>query len=253
MTESAVIDRFAAVADEYDRHAAPQQWAAADLLDFTQVERPRTVLEPGCGTGLYTRMLRDAFPDADIRAVDVCPQMLAVARGRQDCAGIEFVQADAEDPLPGAYDLITSNATFQWFRHLPETLDRYAEMLTEEAALTFSFFGPGTYAELDTALRQVLGASARVTATRFTDADALSKMMHDAFGHVRVEQTRYTQSFNSVWELLRSIKYTGTRGPAPEDTLFWTPSLIRKLDRAYPRREGRIEATYQVHLCEGRP
>ena len=47
-----------------------QRLSAADLLSFTREGldegRVRRILEPGCGTGLYTRMLLDAFPGASI-------------------------------------------------------------------------------------------------------------------------------------------------------------------------------------------
>lgn len=252
MTQAAVTHRFAAVAEQYESHAVAQQWAARDLLKFTRLERPRAILEPGCGTGLYTRMLRVAFPDAAVLGVDICPQMLRVARRRTDCAAVEFALADAEGPLPGCYDLITSNATFQWFERLPQTLRRYADMLNEDGAVTFSFFGPETYCELNTALGELTGRSDGVAAARFANLTSLGEIMNRTFSRTRVEEKRYERSFASVWELLRNIKYTGTRGRPGEAFMFWTPSLIHELHEAYPCADERIKASYQVYLCEGR-
>ncbi|HEY6096537.1 MAG TPA: hypothetical protein VIU83_00675, partial [Candidatus Deferrimicrobium sp.] len=65
MVDPAVLRRFSAGASRYEAHAHAQRLSAVDLLAYTEAAlgpspdggRAFKILEPGCGTGLYTRML----------------------------------------------------------------------------------------------------------------------------------------------------------------------------------------------------
>lgn len=56
--------------------------------------RPR-VLELGCGTGILTRALAAALPDAQITAIDLDERLLAVARASFPATRIRFERQDA--------------------------------------------------------------------------------------------------------------------------------------------------------------
>jgi len=279
MVDPDVLRRFSAGAARYEAHAHAQRRSAADLLAYTEASlgpsRPRNILEPGCGTGLYTRMLLDAFPVASILGVDVSEAMIRVARkgiddqGRssaatgRDAPGLvvavddpraRFAVADAEEIVAGSYDLVTSNAVFQWFLSLPRTLTRMASLLPRGGLLTFSFFGPGTYAELDAALRaSALRRGAhdgeRVAATVFHSREEISEALSAAFPRWNVVERRYHQEFPTLPDLLRSIRYTGTRGGGARES--WSPGKLARVEEAYRERNGGIKATYQVFLCRG--
>jgi malonyl-ACP O-methyltransferase BioC len=240
------------IAARYEAHAQAQAQAARDLLAFTGPLAPRTILEPGCGTGLYTRMLLEAFPGASIWVFDLVAERVAAARAALPFPAVRFEAADAENLAPGApYDLITANATFQWFRRLPETVERFARMLPDGGTLSFSFFGPGTYKELDAALIEVLGGSARVTASGFAGRDVLAAALAASFPRWAIEERRYERSFPSLAALIRSIKGTETRGNPCGHPVVWNRALFLRLERAYRDRFGAIRATYQVFLCKG--
>ncbi|MGB5197079.1 MAG: methyltransferase domain-containing protein, partial [Candidatus Deferrimicrobium sp.] len=157
MVDPAVLRRFSAGAARYEAHAHAQRLSAVDLLAYTEASlgpspdrgRAFQILEPGCGTGLYTRMLLDAFRGASVFGVDISEAMVRVARRGIDDPRARFAVSDAEEIAAGSYDLVTSNAVFQWFLSLPRTLARMAFLLRGGGLLTFSFFGPETYEELD--------------------------------------------------------------------------------------------------------
>ncbi|MHB0936020.1 MAG: methyltransferase domain-containing protein [Armatimonadota bacterium] len=235
----------------YDAHAKPQRRAAEDLLAFTGPLSPCAILEPGCGTGLYTRLLLAAFPRAEVLGLDVSTAMLQEARRKIADPRAAFLVADAEDFHKGRYDLITSNATFQWFTDLPRGLAGLADLLVPGGALSFSFFGPETYRELDWALRQVFGEEVGVSSRRFTPRAELLRAVHALFGTCRVEERCYTQTFPNLGALLRSIRYTGTRGRPCGPEIHWTPGRLAQVERAYCGQYGKIQASYQVILCTG--
>jgi len=258
MVDPAVLRRFSAGAARYEAHAYAQRLSAADLLAYTGASlgpaRPKNILEPGCGTGLYTRMLLDVFRDASVFGVDISDAMVRVAKRGIDDPRARFAVADAEEIATGSYDLVTSNAAFQWFLSLPGTLARMASLLSVGGLLTFSFFGPETYTELDAALRASAlrrGAhdGGRVSAVAFHSREEISDALSAAFPQWDVVERRYHQEFQTLADLLRSIRYTGTSGGGARKS--WSPGKLARVEEAYRERDGGIKATYQVFLCRG--
>ena len=255
MADPAVKRRFSIGASRYEAHAHVQRLSAADLLAFTRDAlegRPvGSILEPGCGTGLYTRMLLDAFPSASIKGVDISDAMVRLARERTVDPRARFETADAEEIVSGRHDLITSNATFQWFRSFDRTVLRLASLLSEGGLLTFTFFGPGTFAELDEALRETPEGRGtdRTAAAGFLSGEAIAASLSRAFSRQDVLERVYRQEFRDLQDLLRSIRYTGTGGSGSQGP--WSRGRLARVERAYRERFGGIHATYQVFLCRG--
>ena len=289
MVDPAVLRRFSAGAARYEAHAHAQRLSAVDLLAYTVASMEPAphrglapkgglafeILEPGCGTGLYTRMLLETFRGASVFGVDVSEAMVRVAKRGIDDPRARFSVADAEEIATGSYDLVTSNAVFQWFLSLRRTLARMASLLQGGGLLTFSFFGPETYAELDTALRWAalrrrgrdghgrpsaaagreapgLAAAAdgdRVAAAAFHSREEISDALSAVFPRWDIVERRYHQEFPTLAELLRSIRYTGTGGGGTRES--WSPGKLARVEEAYREREGGIVTTYQVFLCRG--
>src|SRR5262245_987547 len=83
-----------------------------ELLGRVDLEKPRSVVDLGCGSGELTATLRARWPDADIEAIDSSPEMIAAA---PEVEGIRFSVGDVESWRPEtAVDLIVSNAVLQW-------------------------------------------------------------------------------------------------------------------------------------------
>ena len=71
-------------------------------------DAPRRVLDLGAGTGLLSRFVRDAHPDAELVLVDAAPAMLEQARATL-AAPASFILADLREPLPGGrFDAVVS-------------------------------------------------------------------------------------------------------------------------------------------------
>ena len=99
----------------YLAFGAERTRAAADLLARVPLEAPKRIADLGCGPGNSTALLRARWPDAEIDAIDISPEMLQDARA----SGVDarFIQADIAQWRPDAsYDLIYSNAVLQWLR-----------------------------------------------------------------------------------------------------------------------------------------
>jgi trans-aconitate 2-methyltransferase len=98
---------------------------ARDLLAQVTVERPRKVVDMGCGPGNSTELLAMRYPGAQIIGLDSSPAMLAEARLRLPLA--EFELADASTWVPGPEtDVVFANAIYQW---VPEHLSVLPKVL----------------------------------------------------------------------------------------------------------------------------
>ena len=108
------FDRGAANNAEWHADAEATEQAVIACLDR---ERPATVLELACGTGLFTRIVA---PRAEaVTAVDASPEVIAINRARVAARNVRYVQADlfAFEP-PTRYGCVFMSF---WLSHVPHT------------------------------------------------------------------------------------------------------------------------------------
>ncbi|MDD5464829.1 MAG: malonyl-ACP O-methyltransferase BioC [Candidatus Omnitrophica bacterium] len=251
MDKSSIADNFSRYAHLYDRYAAVQNQAAFELASSLKNNNFSKILELGCGTGNYTLILRQKFKDARIRALDISEEMISVAQNKLKNEDIEFMVADAERPIPDKdFDLITSNACFQWLNDLGKALRGYAKSLRRGGLACFSIFGPRTFCELDAALKSVLQES-RPDSAYFCNRAGLKETLKDNFKSVKINEVCYKESFGSLKGLLEKIKYSGIRGNGLNRKVYFSRGLLARLEKAYLDKFQGIGATYQVFFCRG--
>jgi trans-aconitate 2-methyltransferase len=97
-----------------------------DLLSRIFADRPRRVVDLGCGPGHLTAQLARRWPDAVIEALDSSPEMVAAARER----GVDASVGDIRDWKPrGDTDVVLSNAAVQWVPEHAGLMVRWAGQL----------------------------------------------------------------------------------------------------------------------------
>lgn len=158
--ENKIIDKkvlqihFSKNAVNYDTYANVQKKMAHELikavtLEGNDVNDGINILDIGCGTGYLTERLIYFYPKAKITAVDIAPGMVEYAREKFKNKDIEFQCIDIEEAeINSKYDLIISNAAFQWFNQLEKTIVKLGSMLKNNGILAFSTFGSMTFNEL---------------------------------------------------------------------------------------------------------
>ncbi len=246
---------FARRVRSYDRHACMQRLMAHGLVAVARevMGRARRILEIGCGTGYFTHLLRQANPEAHLIALDLDASLVETARRRLGAAaGVEWLVADGEIPLRGAYDLIIANATFQWFTRPAETLANYYQSLAPGGTLSFSTLGPGTFQELAGALAQAaenlnLSNSLKIPAQDFGDRSTWSDCLSGAgFRQVQLSREMVTTTFPSVREFLKALQATGVTNPRPSP---FSPRLLHAMIAAYQAvygKNGAIPVSYEM-------
>ncbi|MET8912535.1 trans-aconitate 2-methyltransferase [Micromonospora sp. NPDC004551] len=138
-----------------------------DLVARVPAERPRAVVDLGCGPGTLTATLAGRWPDSRIAGLDSSAEMIARARALtrvRSLAGsgvvaepVAFSVGDVRDwrPEPDV-DVVVCNAVLQWVPGHQELLTRWAGALPAGAWLAFQV--PGNFAAPShRALREVAG------------------------------------------------------------------------------------------------
>ncbi|WP_280364734.1 trans-aconitate 2-methyltransferase [Nocardia wallacei] len=127
----------------------PQQYLAFDnhrsrpffeLLGRIGAQRPRRVVDLGCGPGHLATTLTERWPGAVVEASDSSPQMVAAARAR----GVHATLLDVREwePEPDT-DVVVCNAVLQWVPGHPALLTDWAAKLPPGAWLAIQV--PGNF------------------------------------------------------------------------------------------------------------
>ena len=108
MTETDVFKHSTPVL--YDRYMGPLLFEpyARHVAERVASLRPKRVLETAAGTGVATRALLEALPEAQIVATDINPGVVEFAAQRLRSNRVTFQTADAQQ-LPfedGSFDLV---------------------------------------------------------------------------------------------------------------------------------------------------
>lgn len=264
MDKEAIIRNFSRYAYAYDRYANIQKCAALELLKLIKEDSIGKILEIGCGTGNYTLLLREKFNSAEVKAVDISGRMIEVASSKMKNKRIKFILEDAESiNLDERFDIITSNACFQWFDDLGRALIKYKNLLNKKGIILFSIFGPDTFRELDISLKHIF-RDMSVSASNFMALEEIKNILRNNFTKPQVKEVRYEESFSCLMGLLNKIKYTGIKGSGLNAKIVFTPGLLNKLEEIYLRKFSatdhagsinnfggkHIKATYQIFFCK---
>ncbi|MFG3421472.1 trans-aconitate 2-methyltransferase [Micromonospora sp. NPDC047730] len=129
-----------------------------DLLARVPAERPRVVVDLGCGPGNLTEVLAGRWPDSRVVGLDSSVEM--IARAHATASPVSFVVGDVRDWRPESdVDVVVSNAVLQWVPGHRELLARWARELPGGAWLAVQV--PGNFdAPSHRALREVAGRPA---------------------------------------------------------------------------------------------
>lgn len=254
---------FSANARNYDLYAHIQKDMAARLMQLLGSFKSHTaarVLDVGSGTGYMTGLLLDQYPGSSIDAVDIAPGMISELRERYKTRRLQTFCADIEDmTLRYSYDMIVSNAVFQWLNSLPATLLKLYDSLSEGGVICFSTFGDGTFAELHDSYLKAKNSLKIDTGSRPGQAFYKPGEIEELCRAIDTEGTEdiiikdeyWYRYFSSVRDFFTSVRKTGANNSSPGH-IHRNPSLITETIKMYERyhSEGsRVKVTYRCIYC----
>lgn len=129
-----------AMPESYDRLLGPAIFEpyAADLAERARALAPRRVLEVAAGTGIVTRALLAALPDAEVVATDLNPPMVAYAGARAPGATWQVADAQQLSFEAGTFDLVACQFGVMFFPDRVGALAEFARVLRPAGAVLLS-------------------------------------------------------------------------------------------------------------------
>ena len=216
-----VAKRFSYSRSTYDREASVQRQVAekmmrllTDALLSAGIPRPqlpthfRHIVELGCGTGSYSRMLLNTLQ----------PETLLL------------------NDFPRETDLITSCSTLQWFNDPGAFLTRCHQALVADGLLAFSTFGTTNMHEI----RQLTGHG-----LDYLSVEELQALLSPGFDILHAEEEVISLPFPTPQAVLKHLKQTGVTGT---EKRIWTRSRLQSFCKEYTTRfsdaAGNVNLTY---------
>ncbi|KDR96634.1 malonyl-CoA O-methyltransferase [Peptoclostridium litorale DSM 5388] len=256
--------RFSRNAKNYDEYANVQKKMGSFLVDnlvkhtIIECSQIKKILEIGCGTGYVTRKLANDYPNAQITAVDIAPGMIELVKSTIQNNNIDFICADIEEIyIVDNYDLIVSNATFQWLNDFEKTVARLIGILNENGILCFSTFGQHTFQELHEAFdkaKNILEIEGAVSPGQvFYSLNDLEQIIYSLMGqnnqnglNIHSFESYEREYFDRCIDFLNTVKKIGAnKSQRGKNTS--NPGFIEKVIEIYDNdysADNKVVATY---------
>lgn len=220
MNKDLIQKRFAKNLDTYNDNAKIQKKMAERLLSFLDRKDFDDILEIGCGTGFLTQLVNEKFSFKTYTANDIvesCEKYVKEINPK-----INFIPADIEKAVENSdkkYDLIISNAVFQWVENLESFIKLLVSKLNDGGILLFSTFGPENFREVNFVLGKTLP---------YYSANELQEIIKD-YKNI-VEQEMHVMAFKTPKDILKHIKSTGVNAL---EMVSWTKTDMQKFENGY--------------------
>ena len=144
-----IKSRFEKSMDKYDENAVVQNDMATILIDelIKISNKFESILELGSGTGLLTRQIKEKLNFKNYTANDIVEKSKNYIE--KIIPNAEFIHGNSlKINTHNNFDLIISNAMFQWFSNLEDILVKCKKELKEDGILAFSTFGKDNFKEI---------------------------------------------------------------------------------------------------------
>jgi malonyl-CoA O-methyltransferase len=209
-----ICNAFNKHAGEYEQAAKVQHEIGERLferLHYLKIN-PRYVLDLGCGTGIFTLLLKKQYPKAHVIGLDLAHAMLMLANKKQGWRRkCHLVNANmAVLPFPaGFFDLVFANQVIHWSQSLVTVFRELNRVMNIGGCLMFSTLGPDTFKELKQAW---VKADNHAHANDFIDMHDLGDcLLTECFLDPVVDMELLKVHYSNLKQLVCSLKAQGVR------------------------------------------
>ncbi|WP_458114060.1 trans-aconitate 2-methyltransferase [Arthrobacter sp. R1-13] len=217
-----------------------------DLVGRIRAEKPRVVVDLGCGPGNLTATLAQRWPKAEVIGLDSSEEMLRHAAAETVLPNLTFSLGQIPEWVPsGATNVVVTNAALQWVPGHMELLKKWLDAL--EPGAWFALQVPGNFNAPSHALMRELAESAswadRLSGIlRHSDAagepDEYLEVMLDAGYEADAWETTYYQVLQGENAVLEWVRGAGLRpilaALPPDEAVEFESEYSALLDQAYP-------------------
>ncbi len=232
-----IIKRFKRNLKHYESEAIVQKEMALNLIKSLIALKGKNfskVLEIGCGVGILTKEILKSISFKELYVNDIVTECSHYIK--KISPDIIFIGGDIEDiNISGNYNLVISNATFQWLNYPEEIFKKIYPSLEEKGILCFSTFGSKNFIEFQ---------KLSYPSLKYYENKEIKEMAFPYFKLMCSKEELKEIYFPSVWDILNHIKRTGVNGIV---NFRWTSSsifnFINEYEKKFRTKDG-ITLTY---------
>lgn len=223
--QNLVATRFCNALSSYDHAAIPQHVVAGELAGMIagfMTSEPQSILEIGCGTGLFTQAISGYYPTAEYTLNDLVSEAEQTISAKLPSLKYRFISGDAEHSgWDIGYELVASSSCVQWWQEPTAFLTKAYDVLAEGGVVALSTYLPGNLSELSTLLPHAL---------RYPDASQYIEKL-SAYRRFEQKEVVSTLYFPTLLHLLRHLKETGTNAFTQSQRGVWSPARLAKAEQ----------------------
>jgi trans-aconitate 2-methyltransferase len=220
-----------------------------ELVARVGAAAPGTVVDLGCGPGNLTTLLRERWPDADIRGFDSSPEMIEKASVADPSIAFDVVDLRTWVGEAEPVDVVVSNAMLQWVPGHLDLLPALVGRVRPGGWLAFQV--PGNFDEPSHTIRTDLAAEAPyaehtqgVAVPSSHDPAVYLEALATEGCRVDAWETTYLHVLTGKDPVFAWVSGTGARPTLqalPDDLRpAFEDEFRRRLRAAYPEQGGRV-------------
>ncbi len=214
------------------------------------------ILDIATGTGFLCQLLSREFLNSHIFACDISLEMAYKARKK---ALLQVAEAENLPYKENSFDLVASNASYQWSRDLTKGFQEAFRVLQVGGIFYFSIFGKNTFTELKTSIKKTSldDISIKLASEDFVDFESLKyHLIKAGFHNIEVECKYINKQYKDLTELLYRLKNMGANLSLNFGIkgLGWR-RVLKEIEKIYKReytKEGYIPAQYEIFFAKAK-
>lgn len=231
MKKELIKQRFSKSLNTYQENAIVQMQMAEKLIGLLHDKNYPHILELGCGTGLLTKLVAKNLNYSSYTAIDIVKECETYIKNIND--KINFITGDIESiDLNRKYDLIVSNAAFQWLNEFEPFIKHLKNHLSDNGVILFTTFGQKNFQEISNTANISLN---------YYSVEELKNILNN-YNLLHIHEETIIQNFKSIKEMFEHMKKTGVN--AISDST-WSLKEIKSFKQQYQDiYKDRVHLTY---------
>ena len=226
-----IKNQFKKSFDKYDQNASIQKESAKILVENIPPKAYSTVLELGSGTGILTKYFSNLHKFEQYYANDLVEKSEScvkkyIPESKFFCGDFRKIKFNQ------TFDLILSNAVFQWCDNLNYVFDLCKTNLKINGIFAFSTFSPENYKEI----KQLTGLT-----LEYKTKDEIISSLEKDFTILKAEELHREILFDNPLKILAHMKNTGVNSLS-ENKLSITE--IKNFCEKYQQLFPNLQLTY---------
>lgn len=226
--------RFEKGIKTYQQNAIIQKRMADKLImlikQYINLDKFDNIFEIGCGSGILTKVAKRSFIYKNYFLNDITDVSELYPSDNFILGDIEQINLSKKEYI---FDLIISNATFQWINDLNNLFKNLYMNLEKEGYFCFTTFGKENFIEL----KRVANIS-----LKYYSLENLSYILSsNNFEILHIEEDMNKLFFENPYQVLKHIKNTGVNSIKKA---IWTKNKLNNFINTYQEFYTDISLTY---------